>query len=568
MKQFIIGCLLLMTSMLVLAQNTNPTSIYEGYIIQHVDFSLNGLPTDTVLANSYRKAVESEFSIGQHSQYSAIMASYYTSKIDLLPFVEKSTLEVFPTVESGVKITVNVTFRSKEEQVRSQTDLKSKHQLPVLYNSRRAYLTMRVAASEMVYSNHNTWFGDPASMTAGNPLANSPTGDGWSAWLEGFASVGTYGVVKLTPKANLHLYGGASYLVSFSAGNELFSNKARIYAAVEDAFVGVVGGKQTSNGDHYKYNVTYGRKSFIMADGWLINNTSMNGYNRAALQLNPRWAARELLLGGFSWNRLMAQVFSVTPNDLDIINSETVINGINLEASNRTNGTLGFAYLSVPKSKFRYYSPDGTVYTRQGLQVYNLRLYKNSGLDGGVFLKSEVGYQTNKNFDMSSWAYYGELGWHFAKVKGSPAISYRYAHFGGDNPNSKSYNRWDALYTGGNGEQWVQGSVMFKIAQNSNEITHRIQAVYRPALKFQMVGQIWLFYADQLNNIGGNPALSTLKSKFYGTEYNFTLKYFYSRQWYFYMNTAYALPGSGIRENLSSSAKDWFCATVFARYSF
>lgn len=557
-----------MISTLTLAQNNNPTSIYEGSTIQQIDFLFKGVIADTALDSSYLKSIENVFGITLHSQYSAIMASYYTSKLNLLSFVEMATQTVTPTSENGVKITVNITFKNKEEQIKSQTGFKSKLLLPVLYNSERTYLTMRFATSEMIYSNHNTWFGDPVAMTTGNPLADSPSGDGWSAWLEGFASVGVYGVVKVIPKINLHIYGGASYLVSFSAGNEIFSKKARIYGAVEDAFVGIVGGKKTANGDRYKYNFTYGRKSFTLADGWLLINTSMNGYNRAGLQLNPRWAAKELIHGGFSWNSLTVQGFRVMPNELDILNSETIINGINIQASNRKNGTLGFAYLSVPESKLRYYLPDGTVYGRQGLRVYNLRLYKNSGAGGGLFFKVEGGYQTNKNFDMSAVAYYGELGWNFVNVKGMPSISYRYASFSGDNPNSKSYNRWDALYTGGNGEQWVQGSVMYKIVQNSNEISHRIQAVYNPAQKLQMVGQVWLFYADQFNNFGGNPALSTLKSKFYGTEYNFTLKYFHSRQWYFHMNIAYALPGGAIRDNLSINAKDWFCAMVFARYSF
>lgn len=568
MKRLFLGYLFLITSALALAQNNNPASIYEGSTIDNIDFEFQGVPMDSVLMDSYQKIIHREFAIEPHSQYGGIMSSYYTSKLELLSFVEKATLSVTPTPESGVNITVHITLRGTDETIKSQSGFKNKSLLPVLYNSHRTYLTMQFSASEMIYSNNNTWFGDPLAMTTGNPLANSPSGDGWSAWVEGFASVGVYGVIKIIPKLTLHIYGGASYLVSFSAGNELFSNRARIYADLEDAFVGVIGGSQTANGARYKYNFMYGRKSFTLADGWLIINTAMNGYNRAALQLNPRWAAKELIQGGFSWNRVGVQGFSVKPNELDILNSETVITGVSVQASNRKNGTVGFAYLSVPKSHLRYYLPDGTIYGRQGLRVYNLRLYKNSGANGGLFFKGEAGYQTNKNFDMSAWAYYGELGWNFAKVQGSPTISYRYASFSGDDPNSKSYNRWDALYTGGTGEQWVQGSVMYKIVQNSNEITHRLQVVYRPAPKFQMMGQVWLFYADQLNNIGGNPALSTLKSKFYGSEYNFTLKYFHSRQWYFHLNAAYAQPGTAVRDNLSGNAKDWFCATVFARYSF
>lgn len=567
MKKYILGCLFFVTSILSYSQTNNPSSLYEGLIVQSVAFKFQNPPADTSMVEAYRKIIASEFAVPLQSQYSAIMASFYTSKLNLLPFVSEAKLNVAPTMENQVALTVDILLSDKDQIRKSETIVKNPRLLPVLYNSERTYLTAKIAASEMVYTNDNTWFAQPTPMTSGNPLADHPSGKGWSGWLEGFGSVGVYGVYKLIPSINLHLYGGASYLVSFSAGDELFTQKARIYGAVEDAFVGVVGGKQTARGDIYRYNFTYGRKSFTLGDGWLIINTAMNGYNRAALQLNPRWAARQLITGGLTWNRFMVQGFSVNPNELDILNSKTTINGVNLEMNNGKYGLLALSYLTVPHSKFRYYLPDGTVQSRAGLEVYNVRLFRTTGQEGGLFFKGEAGYQRNRHFDMNAWAYYGELGWNFAKVKGSPAISYRFAHFDGDDSDSKSYNRWDALYTGGNGEQWVQGSIMYKLVQNSNENTHRLQAVYRPASKLQMVGQIWLFYAPQLNNIGGNPALSTLKSKFYGTEYNLTLKYFPSRQWYFHLNAAYAQPGGAIKDNVADT-KNWFSAMAFARYTF
>ena len=39
-----------------------------------------------------------------------------------------------------------------------------------------------------------------------------------------------------------------------------------------------------------------GRQPFQIADGMLIRLTAGNGFERAALQLNPRWAADNLLL--------------------------------------------------------------------------------------------------------------------------------------------------------------------------------------------------------------------------------------------------------------------------------
>lgn len=108
---------------------------------------------------------------------------------------------------------------------------------------------------------------------------------------------------------------------------------------------------------------------------------------------------------------------------------------------------------------------------------------------------------------------------------------------------------------------------MYKMVQNSNEMSHRVQVVFNPLRKVQLVGQAWLFYAARLNNLGGNPALSQLHSKFYGSEFNLTVKYFSNRHWYFHLNTAYTIPGSAITRNVSG-ARNWFCLSVFVRYSF
>ncbi|MGL4907924.1 MAG: alginate export family protein [Bacteroidales bacterium] len=542
-------------------------SIYEGYSIGSIEFKFANPQRDTAMMKLYEQQIVERFAVYKGAQFGGVMASYYTSRLNLLPFVTNASLQVVPTSENQISIIVNVKLTEEKTSAKSENAFKSPALLPVLFSSERAYLSLRTAAAEMVYINDNTWYAQPSIMTNGNPLATNPSGKGTSAWLEGFASVGMYGVFKLVPSLNLHLYGGASYLASFTAGDEMFTNKARIHADVEDAFVGIVGGKKTAAGNAYKYNLIYGRKSFTLADGWLLINTSMNGEQRAALQLNPRWAADEVFSLGGQWNRYTMQIFSVKPNELESLNSNTTIRGANLELNYEKYGLIGLSYLSIPESDFKYYMPDGTAYSRKGLNVYNLRYYRTTGTEGGLLLKGEIGYQQNLNFDMSALAYYGEVGWNFRNIKGTPTISYRYAHFPGDDPDSPTYNRWDALYTGGNGEQWVQGSIMYKVVQNSNENAHRIQAIYNPSRKWQMVGQFWLFYADQLNNLGGNPALSILSDKFYGTEYNFTVKYFHSQRWYFHLNTAYSTAGDAIKNNVPDS-KHWFSAMLFARFSF
>ncbi|MFW1859947.1 hypothetical protein [Acinetobacter defluvii] len=145
---------------------------------------------------------------------------------------------------------------------------------------------------------------------------------------------------------------------------------------------------------------------------------------------------------------------------------------------------------------------------------------------------------------------------------------YRYAKFTGDDPKTERYERWDPLLSGGNGEQWVQGINHFKVVQDSNLISHRFQARFKPHQKIELVPQYWIFKADSDLNLGGNPALSFLQSKDYGQELNLTLKYFYSKKLYVHGHIAYTQPGDAVKLALNGQEKDWWSSMVFVRYAF
>lgn len=552
----------------LMAQSNNAVSIYEGERINSIEFIFTDVPADTYRAAELKMKVKNTFLVHPYTHYNELQINYYLSQIRNLLFVDTALLDVRPLGDGGVRLTVTVKFAENDTMVKKTISLfKDIRSFPVIYSDQQSLLTLKLSASEMAYSNNNAWFGNQAPLLLGNPLVDNAPGKGYTGWIEGFAMGGVYGIARVLPKLNLHLYGGASYILSFSAGRELFSDQSRFYGEVEDAFVGIVGGKRISSGHSYSYNILYGRKQFVLGNGWLIVNTSMNGQERAALQLNPRWAAKSLFQAGFQLDKLIFQVFQLRPNELSILNSHTILNGVNLELGSSDRLQIGASVLHSPRSDLKYYMPDGTVHQRKGLWVYNLRLFGNqpSG-KSGIFYKTEGGYQTNRNFDMRAYAWYTQLGWNFAQTKGTPSLSYRFAYFSGDNPNTKAYERWDALYTGGTGEQWVQGSNMYKIVQNSNEMSHLLQLVYAPVKKIQTVTQLWAFAAPQLNNLGGNPGLSVMKSHYYGSELNLTVKYFHSRRWYFHMNTALTFPGNAIKD-IVPDTKNWFCLMAFIRYS-
>lgn len=551
------------------AQSNNAQSIYEGERIGSIGFVFSRLPADSAKADPLKKEVENAFLVYPFTHFNAFQITYYLAQINNLPFVEEATYQMLPEGDGSFHLQLDVRLAEEGAVTSRKANLfKNPKVFPLIYSRPHTLLTFKFSASEMAYSNNNAWFAEPDPLLTGNPLADHPAGKGYTAWLEGFVMGGVYGIARLIPRWNFHLYGGASYILSFSAGRELFTDRSRFHGETEDAFVGFIGGKRLAGDHEYAYSVLYGRKQFVLGNGWLIINTSMNGEERAALQINPRWAPRRLFLATVRWDKLSGQVFQLRPNELPIFYSHTVLNGVNVELGSNDRLQLGASVLNVPRSDVKYYLPDGEVLTRKGLWVYNVRLYGNRPAgQPGLFYKTEGGYQTNSRYQMRAYAGYGELGWSFARTKGQPALSYRFAYFSGDNPATEAYERWDALYTGGTGEQWVQGSNMYKIVQNSNELSHRVQLTYAPLRKWQTVWQLWSFRAPQKNNLGGNPGLSVMQSRYYGAEVNLTVKYFYSRQWYFHLNTALTFPGDALKKTIGGDLKNWFCLMAFIRYS-
>jgi hypothetical protein len=168
---------------------------------------------------------------------------------------------------------------------------------------------------------------------------------------------------------------------------------------------------------------------------------------------------------------------------------------------------------------------------------------------------------------MQANAAYLEAGYTFADSPWTPSVGYRLSYFSGDDPATATYERWDPLLSGGNGEQWVQGSNHFKVVQDSNVIAHRIQARMRPSPKVEIVPQLWAFYADSLNNIGGNPALTFLGDTEYGYEANVTVKWFASRNLYVHGMLAYTVPGEAVDLALDDPG-NWLGLMFFLRYAF
>jgi hypothetical protein len=488
------------------------------------------------------------------------------------PQIAKLDYAPLPSTLGGVDVAVTVTLGDGVQPAdgRGMAVTRNPKDFPLILDRNGTILKFKLDLFSLYYANDNAWYGQPGAMLAGNPLVQGkPAGAGRSDWVEGYAHYGIYGITPLTQ--NVYAYGSVSAITSGSTGRELFTNQTRSYTYWEDAYAGIVGGRVDAKGNRLTFNFGAGRQRFTLSNGFLIANTAANGWDRAALQANARWASDLLVLGEVAYNQTKVQAFYLDPDELPILDTDTRIAGLNVESAPLAGLTVGASYLTVPESTQAYFGPTGmTIGTREGLELVDARftyLLNPQGAPGPYF-GAEYARQTNRNFAMDARAGWAELGYSFANAKWAPTISFRISYFSGDDPDTATYERWDPLLSGGTGEQWVQGANHFKVVQDSNVIAHRIQGRLRVAPKVELVPQLWAFYADSETNVGGNPALTFLDGKSYGYEANLTAKWFYSRNVYVHGHVAYTVPGDAVQVALGDDAQDWFSTMLFIRYSF
>lgn len=540
--------------------------------VEQLDIRIINPSADAAVNDRIVDEVRRKLDIYPGDRYSEDRFNFAVSQASRVRDVAGVHYEQLPGSQGGMRVQLHIKLSESTLGAHGQSSTKdgSGNTFPLLYDKDGTTLRAKLELFSLYYANNNAWYGRPDLMLAGNPLVSGkPSGRGYDQWLEGYVHYGLYGITPLSPTA--YLYGGLSAITSGSIGQELFTNDTRSHTGIEDAYAGVVFGETSEQGNRLSVNLSAGRQRFTLANGFLFANTAASGHDRAALQANARWAADNLVLARVRYNRNVFEAFYLDPDELPKVDSKTAYAGLNIETTPTPGLTLGGAFITAPRSEFKYFGPTGSpLGTRDGLKVYDLRANFTPGTPGmaGPFFGAEYAVQRHSRFPMAANAGWVEAGYSWPQAKWSPTISYRLAKFSGDKADTSKYERWDPLLSGGTGEQWVQGSNHFKVVQDSNVIAHRFQARFKPSARVELVPQLWFFYADSTNNIGGNPALSNLSGQKYGTEVVLTAKWFYSRNIYVHGHLAYTWAGGPARKALGGDAHNWLSTMLFVRYAF
>lgn len=521
---------------------------------------------------TYRNAVLKAFSTYPGDHFDPIRSNMMLNQVRRLNFAKSASYLPQMGSNGDVEILVRVELGDKVKPLHEGAiGILAGGPLsdfPTLYADDKDVLQAKLENKTMVFANSNAFFGRPEVLTAGNPLAVSPSGasPGVDSWLESSVEAGVYGLSRLTERVSV--FAGLSSIASGSWGQELFTDEARSYVHVEDAYIGFIGNSTTGQGGIRQVNFLVGRKAFQVDNGMILRLASANGGDRAALQSNPRNAADQLLFLQFVHDQHRLELFRFDPDELDEIDSKTVIEGLNYDGRLWPDFRLGGMFLQVSESDFSYYSPSA-VMSRKGLHVTDIRAaYEPPSASSDLYIKAELARQTHEDFAMDARAGYAEIGYQLNGLSGQPVLSYRYSRFTGDDAATASFERWDPLFAGGAGDEWVQGLNQYKVVQTSNVIAHRFMARLRSSPQLELTPQFWVFRADEYNNLGGAQALSVLSSKDLGREVNVTARYISDARLIFVFSAAYTQPGSAIRDALNGDYNDWLSASalVVARF--
>lgn len=305
-----------------------------------------------------------------------------------------------------------------------------------------------------------------------------PSGNLSDNWLESFAKPALSADLK-TGKSEL--YGKLSVVGerTFDAPPPIVGSEASSFQ-IEDAFVGWRSGKALGLGEN-ALDLSFGREQYKIGHGMLLWDGGGEGGTRGGFWSNARKAWQVAGVARLTVKHSKLEAFYLDRDEVPEAESGTRLWGGNYELTLGEATTLGASYMRFiadtvgPNAK-----PD-----RNGLNVYNVRAY-SAPLKSLPGLSFEAEYAKEQKGDVMSSTAWNVLGaYEFSKMAWKPKLSYRYAIFGGDDPNTTKNEGFDALIPGFyDWGTWWQGEIAGEyFLSNSDLISNQIRLHLTPSDK-------------------------------------------------------------------------------------
>ncbi len=471
--------------------------------------------------------------------FSGIELAALVSRLEADPAIARVSYRLLPAGANAVRVAFEVTAADTATETPATSE-----SFPTLFKNDRNLVTAIIAGGLGVYSDGNPWFGQPALFLAANPVAGNLPG-ARATWTEGSLEAGA-GFAAGLGDGNVYAFGAFTGMFTWTLGQDVFRDDARGYLAVEKAYAGLLYANAATRN---RAKLSVGRQTYTLNDGFLVNMVkgSANAGPRGASYLGPRLTNDFSVLAEATLGRLSASAFYIDPDELESLESDSHYLGGNIAFAPTETLSADATILTVPASKSSFATPQGRRVPRQGEVTIAGHINASNILLDGLFAEGELAHQFHNGEDVSAWAGYGTLGYIARRAGWSPSLAYRYAKFSGDNPATYTFERFDAPLSTGLGI-WLQGISFGKLFANTNLVTHRVQLNLVPVEALNLTFEWQKLVADQLNNLGANPAIATLLSTDIGNELTLTGRWAINRKLYLQSVISAAIPGQALTD--------------------
>jgi len=533
----------------------------EGLPIDLVYVHLVKSTGDPARDEALKKRVARAFAIVDGETFRRIVVEFGLKRVRQLDSVQSAELRVYEAVPSGQVVVVILASAMEEaaiapKKTKGMLATRSILDFPTIFENERSKFVFILNGGAGIFNDTDPWFGGYGeAFNKSNPTAENPLGSGTSTWVEGYIEPGFGGIFQVQDSP-FYPYGAVSYLMSGSDGHDIYNSGTRGYGDFEKLYGGMI---WDLPGKNSLIDFSIGKQIYQLRDGFLLSKipVSTSVGERAALYLGPRLASENTVLARAKAFGFGMDAFMIEPSEPDDIETDTRLLGVNLRYPFR-NMDAAFTYFYVPRSDTIFRTPDGRRLPREGLRTFNpsLSITKFLGLDG-LWVKGEYAYQNHEDYSMAAQAGYVWFGYQAERYAWRPAISYRWSIFTGDEPDTRKFERFDPLFSGGLGN-FLPGIVFSKVYKNANLMTNRATFSIKPTPTLEFILDYFHHRADELNNIGGIGPLQTLRSKEVGQEVTLTAFHYIGKHFFFQGIASVGIPGKAIEGALEGPAENWY----------
>jgi hypothetical protein len=517
-----------------------PSDGLVGARVAEVAVVLRPMPPDPQVARNLEGSVRKAFGVYPGDRYDATRLEFGVSRVRGVAGVTDVDVAIEFAGVGGLRVVLTADLAAARGP-------KTLAQRVRLVDDGERLVKLDLAFKGALPISGNQWFGNGPTLTEFSPYGRFTAGNGPNTAYDGAVKVGVAAALPVVRgQRPLYAYGHVTYLVPAIAGQANGTADAKVGHGFEEAYVGVVGGGATAAGTAWSYNVSFGAQPFCIGGAMFLCQVASSGGERAGDFSWPRWTAHNTLRAQFRLRNTTVEGFHLESNDFP--STGTRLAGLNLQHDPGIGLGYGATWFTTIESSLRYFFPDGSEQTRDGMRGLHIRAAYTPPPAGGPIVKAEFGRQTNAHFAMDARGGAVEGGWSFGRVKARPSLTYRFTATSGDDPETAEYERWDLLHSGGDIDTWVQGVLLKNLHYNSNVQMHRVLARLLPRPRWRFTTAFSTFRASTENNLGG--VLATVPGRSLGRELLIVSEYTLSRHLYVRVTQGTLWAGSGVRASV------------------